>query len=54
MYAGIPWSFAKADIPKTETSGDSTGHLYFIKCSWSRVLKPIRLAKRIYELLTKN
>lgn len=52
MYAGIPWSFAKADIPKTGTSGDSTGHLYFIKCSWSRVLKPIRLAKRIYKLLT--
>lgn len=54
VYAGIPWSFAKADIPKTGTSGDRTGHLYLLKCILSRVLKPIKLAKRIYELLTTS
>lgn len=33
-----------------ETSGDRTGHLYFLKCSWSRMLKPLKFIKRSYEL----
>lgn len=31
MRIGIPWSFVKAEIPRTETSGDRIGHLYFFK-----------------------
>lgn len=52
IHTGIPWSFVKADIPRTETSRVRTGQLDFWKCSWSRVLKPLRLAERSYDLIT--
>lgn len=54
MHAGIPESFVKAQPPRIEASGDRTGQLYFLKCNWSRVLKPLSLAERSCELMTTS
>lgn len=52
MHTRILWGFVIPEIPRAGTSGDRTGHLYFLKCSWSRILKPLNLAEKNYERIT--